>query len=150
MITPEERASGSPGLAGKTVYLCGDVSRIDAGRLREADRVFVVRELARGHREGAGEPCSVVGADRVPLWVHGVGVYYRRFFPLDADHFGWIGAEHAFQSLTESTKPGTARRSGIQRCGPGSNCTAVGLHPPRCFRTSERPPQRSRLCPKSQ
>lgn len=40
-------------------------------------------------------------------------MYYRRFFGLDADHFGRIRAEHAFQSLTESTKPGTAHRSGI-------------------------------------
>ncbi|MEV6769381.1 hypothetical protein AB0N05_12230 [Nocardia sp. NPDC051030] len=44
---------------------------------------------------------------------HSVGVYYRRFFDLDAGHFGRIRAEHAFQSLTESTKPGTAHRSGI-------------------------------------
>ncbi|WP_228566464.1 hypothetical protein [Nocardia sp. SYP-A9097] len=45
--------------------------------------------------------------------MHGVGVFYRRFFDLGADHFGRIHAEHAFQSLTESTKPGTAHRSGI-------------------------------------
>ena len=40
-------------------------------------------------------------------------MYYRRFFGLDSDHFDRIRAEHAFQSLTESTKPGTAHRSGI-------------------------------------
>ncbi|MGW5640533.1 hypothetical protein [Streptomyces sp. NPDC003832] len=50
---------------------------------------------------------------RVPVRVHGVGVYYPRFFAPDADHFRRISAEHAFQSLTESTKPGTAHRSGI-------------------------------------
>ncbi|WP_418955428.1 hypothetical protein [Streptomyces tritici] len=113
VITPEDLASGSPGLARKTVYLCGDLSGISGHRLRAADRVFVVRELAHGYREDADEPWTVVGLGRVPRRVHGVGVYYPRFFGLDADHFGRIGAEHAFQSLTESTKPGTARRSGI-------------------------------------
>lgn len=59
------------------------------------------------------EPSSRIDLGRVPVRVHGVGVFYRRFFDLDADHFGRIRAEHEFQSLTESTKPGTAHRSGI-------------------------------------
>ncbi|WP_406528385.1 hypothetical protein [Streptomyces sp. I8-5] len=112
-ITPEDLASGSPDLAQKTVYLCGDMSGISAGQLRSADRVFVVRELSHGYHEDDGRPWTPVELGRVPLRVHGVGVYYRRFFGLGADHFGRISAEHEFQSLTESTKPGTARRSGI-------------------------------------
>jgi hypothetical protein len=98
-ITPEDLASGSHDLVQKTVYLCGDVSGIDGRRLDAAARVFVVREP--------------VDLGRVPVRVHGVGVYYRRFFELGDDHFGRIRAEHEFQSLTESTKPGTAHRSGI-------------------------------------
>ncbi|MGW6967929.1 hypothetical protein ACWGET_28265 [Streptomyces zaomyceticus] len=113
VVTPEEFASGSCGLAGKTVYLWGDVSGIDARRLGAAERVFVVREPAHGDRPDADAPGIPVGPGRVPLRVHGAGVYYRRFFDLDADHFGRIRAEHEFQSLTESTKPGTAHRSGI-------------------------------------
>ncbi|KOX31614.1 MULTISPECIES: hypothetical protein [unclassified Streptomyces] len=112
-ITPEDLVSGAPDLAGKTVYLCGDTSGISDRHLRAAARVFVVRELSHGHREGVDAPWTPVGLGRVPLRVHGVGVYYRRFFALDADHFGKIRTEHAFQSLTESTKPGTAHRSGI-------------------------------------
>jgi hypothetical protein len=96
VITPEELASGSPDLAGKTVYLYGDGPGTGNPQLAAAARVFVIRELSR-----------------VPRRVHGVGVYYRRFFDLDADHFARISAEHEFQSLTESTKPGTAHRSGI-------------------------------------
>lgn len=61
----------------------------------------------------ADEPWSRIDPGRVPVRVHGVGVFYRRFFDLGADHFGRIRAEHEFQSLTESTKPGTAHRSGI-------------------------------------
>ncbi|MEU9034051.1 hypothetical protein AB0D45_03950 [Streptomyces sp. NPDC048352] len=112
-ITPEDLISGSPDLAQKTVYLCGDVSGIGSRHLRSAARVFVIRELSHGCSEDADGPWTFVDAGRVPLRVHGVGVYYRRFFGPGADHFGRIRAEHAFQSLTESTKPGTARRSGI-------------------------------------
>ncbi|MEU2021131.1 hypothetical protein ABZ565_02950 [Streptomyces sp. NPDC016469] len=43
----------------------------------------------------------------------GVGVYRPRFFAPGDDHFGRIRTEHAFQSLTESTKAGTAHRTGI-------------------------------------
>ncbi|WP_330332799.1 hypothetical protein OHS33_25850 [Streptomyces sp. NBC_00536] len=111
--TPEELDSGSPDLAQKTVYLCGDMSGISGRQLHEAARVFVVRELSHGYREDAGAPWPVVGLGRVPLRVHGVGAYYRRFFGPGAGHFGRIRAEHTFQSLTESTKPGTAHRSGI-------------------------------------
>ncbi|MFB4319791.1 hypothetical protein [Actinomadura sp. 21ATH] len=115
-ITPEDLTSGSPDLARKTVYLCGDVSGFGGRRLDALDaaaRVFAVRELSHGSHEDAGAPWTFVGAGRVPLRVHGAGVYYRRFFEPGADHFGRIRAEHAFQSLTESTKPGTAHRSGI-------------------------------------
>ncbi|MFJ4191929.1 hypothetical protein [Kitasatospora sp. NPDC089509] len=112
-ITPEELASGVIDLAGRTVYLCGDVSALSVGQLREAERVFAIRELSHGHRGDGDHPWTPIGLGRVPARVHGVGVYYRRFFEVDADHFGRISTEHEFQSLTESTKPGTAHRSGI-------------------------------------
>ncbi|MFI1583939.1 hypothetical protein [Embleya sp. NPDC020630] len=112
-ITPEDLASGSPDLTQKTVYLCGDISGIGSRQLRAAARVFVIRELSHGFHEGVDEPWALVDLGRVPLRVHGIGVYYRRFFGLGGDHFGRIRTEHAFQSLTESTKPGTAHRSGI-------------------------------------
>ncbi|MGW1996489.1 hypothetical protein [Embleya sp. NPDC001921] len=113
VITPEELASGSLSLAQKTVYLCGDISRISGRELHAADRVFVIRELSHGYHEGVDAPWTLVDLGRVPIRVHGVGVYYRRFFKLGDDYFGRIRAEHVFQSLTESTKPGTAHRSGI-------------------------------------
>ncbi|XCM30534.1 hypothetical protein ABXI76_15120 [Streptomyces parvus] len=112
-ITPEELASDPPDLAGRTVYVCGDLSAIPDGQLRSAARVFVIRELSHGDDEDAGRPWTAIGLGRVPLRVHGAGVYYRRYFDLDADHFGRITSEHVFQSLTESTKPGTSHRSGI-------------------------------------
>ena len=111
-ITSEDLAAGSIDLAQKTVYLCGDISEISGRHLDAAARVFVVRELSHGYEDADG-PWPLVGLGRVPIGVHGVGVYYRRFFELGDDHFGRIQAEHEFQSLTESTKPGTAHRSGI-------------------------------------
>ncbi|MFF4326052.1 hypothetical protein ACFYZT_06015 [Streptomyces sp. NPDC001591] len=124
VITPEELASGAPGPAGKTVYLCGDVAGISSRHLEGAARVFVVRELSHGD---AGGPWARVGLGRVPLRVHGAGVYYRRFFDPAEDHFGRIRAEHVFQSLTESTKPGTAHRSGIYLT-PVTRSADDGLH----------------------
>ncbi|MFI5801383.1 hypothetical protein [Streptomyces sp. NPDC051561] len=112
-ITPEDLASGAHDLTRKSVYLGGDISAISDRQLRMAERVFVVRELSSGYHGRVGGPWTLVGLGRVPLRVHGAGVYYRRFFAPDADHFGRIRAEHTFQSLTESTKPGTAHRSGI-------------------------------------
>ena len=58
-------------------------------------------------------PCVVPDPGRAPIDVHGLGVYYRRFFDAGVDHFRLITAEHAFQVLKESTKPGIAHRSGI-------------------------------------
>ncbi|MEU1283401.1 hypothetical protein [Kitasatospora sp. NPDC005856] len=112
-ITPDALASGTPDLARKTVYLCGDISGLSGRRLRTAARVFVIRELSHGDDEDLDESWTVVDLGRVPVRVHGVGVYYRRFFGLGTDHFERIRAEHVFQSLTESTKPGSAHRSGI-------------------------------------
>lgn len=114
VITFGDLASGLPGLTGKTVYLCGDLSGLDGHTLDVAERVFVVRELSHSYNEGSdGRAWTPVDPGRVPVNVHGVGVYYRRFFAPDSDHFNHIRAEHRFQSLTESTKPGTAHRTGI-------------------------------------
>ncbi|MGW2873353.1 hypothetical protein [Kitasatospora sp. NPDC001225] len=112
-ITPEDLASRPPDLAGKTVYLCGDLSGLSRRQLDAAARVFVIRELSHGFHEDTDGPWTPVDLGRVPVRVHGVGVYYRRFFAPGDDHFERIRAEHEFQSLTESTKPGSAHRSGI-------------------------------------
>ncbi|MHC5257541.1 hypothetical protein ACYSUO_06635 [Streptomyces sp. UC4497] len=114
-ITPDDLAVSTPrDLARKTVYLCGDTSGISDRGLRDAARVFVIRGHSHGYPEHADAPWPMVELGEVPFRVHGgLGVYYRRFFGLDSDEFDRIRAEHTFQSLTESTKPGTARRSGI-------------------------------------
>lgn len=101
---------GLPDLRGKAVYLCGDLSKARDLDLSPAARRFVIRDLSTGYDEGDGE---LVDLARVPILVHGIGVLYRRFFDPSADYFQRISAEHTFQSLTESTKPAKAHRTGI-------------------------------------
>lgn len=114
VVTPDELHSRPFDFSRKTVYLCGDVSRIGADDLHAAERVLVIRELSPSYDEGTGgKAWASVDLGRVPVRVHGVGVYYRRFFAPGSDHFNRICAEHTFQSLTESTKPGKAHRTGI-------------------------------------
>ncbi|WP_194909154.1 hypothetical protein [Catenulispora rubra] len=131
-ITPEDLAKGLPDLARKTVYLCGDISGIGSDQVRTASRVFVIRELSQGYREGVDNPWPLVDLGRVPIRMGGVGVYYRRFFELGDDHFGRISAEHEFQSLTESTKPGTAHRSGIYLTRVTQNADELHFRLLRC------------------
>lgn len=114
VIPADDISSSSPGFSGKTVYLCGEISKASALGLEAAERVFVVKEFSHGFNEGSGGGnWELVEAARVPILVHGVGVYYRRFFDPGLDYFNRICTEHTFQSLTESNKPGKAHRTGI-------------------------------------
>lgn len=114
----------------KTVYLCGHLSPTALARhaspsgLAHARRVLVIKQLANGYGATATQlklNWPTVDLGRVPVSVHGVGVYYRRFFGAETanpdrpapSYFQRISEEHAFQSLTESTKPGTALRTGL-------------------------------------
>ncbi|MEJ3652994.1 hypothetical protein WEH80_08420 [Actinomycetes bacterium KLBMP 9759] len=106
-------STGLPDLAGKAVYLCGDVARAAHLDLSAAARVQVVREVSYGFPTDDLVPWPVVGLGRVPVDVHGLGVYYRAFFDPEIDLLARIRGEHTFQALTESTKPGTAHRTGI-------------------------------------
>lgn len=109
-----------PSLCGKSVYLCGDYFSPNPSlweRVREAKRVLVLQELSSGY-EDIWKACAFPGlrlidAGQVPVLVHDVGILFRRYFDKDTDHFHRISAEHVFQRLTESTKPGTAHRTGI-------------------------------------
>ncbi|MCA9067844.1 MAG: alpha-ketoglutarate-dependent dioxygenase AlkB [Planctomycetaceae bacterium] len=113
VISLHEMSFPPTDFSGKTVYLCGDISvaKTIEKDLKKAARIYVIRELC----DNIDNPgvWNTVDVGRVPLLVHGVGVYYRRFFDTDIDYFEQICSEHTFQSLTESTKPGTAHRTGI-------------------------------------
>jgi hypothetical protein len=76
------------------------------------------------------DSCGTLG--RVPILVHGVGVYYRRFFDLDLDLFNRIATEHTFQALTESNKPEKAHRTGIYLTPVTQNGEELHFHLLRC------------------
>ena len=97
-----------PDLMGKSVYLCGDVEAakdLDHA-VRDAARVFAIE----GKNQGAW---PTIDTGMVPILWHGMGIYYRRFFAFKLNYFDAITEQHAFQSLTESTKPESAHRSGL-------------------------------------
>lgn len=113
VITADDISSSLPSFSKKTVYLCGDLSTATARGLdlKAAARIFVIKELSQGYEEDKTWPLVDLG--QVPILIHGVGVYFRRFFDPSSDYFNRISTEHTFQTLTESTKPGKAHRTGI-------------------------------------
>ena len=125
VIVVSDLSSELPNFSKKTVYLCGDISMANGLALDTCERVFVIRELSHGfHDTGVSWP--IVDLGLVPIQVHGVGVYYRRFFDPNLGYFERICREHTFQSLTESTKPEKALRSGIYLTPVERN--SEGLH----------------------
>jgi len=113
-------------VAGKSVYLTGDIARLRE-RVAGAARVRVIEELSHGH-DGSLE---VVTLGKVPVRIGGIGVYYRRFFD-DADGFRRIASEHTFQTLTESVKPSKARRVGIYLTPVHAHGDELHFHLLRC------------------
>lgn len=99
--------------ANKHVYICGDISVASRLSLSNAKTVNIISALSYDYQGNTPDSWSVIDLGRVPISVHGLGVYYRRFFAADGNYFQRISAEHTFQSLTESTKPGVARRTGL-------------------------------------
>jgi hypothetical protein len=103
--------SFSPCFLNKKVFLCGDIAKAAGFELEAAQQVFVVRQLAHGYDASVAWPVLDVG--RVPINVHGVGVFYPRLFDRKLNLFNRLCTDHAFQTLTESNKPGKAHRTGI-------------------------------------
>ncbi|MCB9794601.1 MAG: hypothetical protein H6741_17935 [Alphaproteobacteria bacterium] len=92
-------------LSGHTLYACGDLS---APRLEGVELLAV-----EGHFSGPLPPgARVVPPGALPRSVQGLGALYPRLFPQER-MFSRIRGEHAFQQLTESSKPSHALRTGI-------------------------------------
>ncbi|MEZ5942189.1 MAG: hypothetical protein R3C18_12420 [Planctomycetaceae bacterium] len=113
VIGVADLSSGAPSFSHKSIYLCGDVSRFRGLDFNGAERICVIQELSHGFDGDECRNWKLVNLGQVPLSIHGLGVYFRRYFDSDAKHFARICAEHTFQSLTESTKPVAAHRTGI-------------------------------------
>lgn len=100
-----------PTFIGKTVFLAGDISKTKGLNLDIANQVFIIRDYSYGYNGSIS--WQVIPWGRAPITVHNVGVFYRQFFDPTIDHFNQLQSDHTFQALTESTKPGTAHRTGI-------------------------------------
>ena len=98
-----------PDLTGKRLYLCGDISVTRDLDLQVADSVCVIDELSQNNNN----KYKRVNSGQVPVDIHGVGVFYPRYFDSEQNYFERISQEHKFQNLTESNKPGVAHRTGI-------------------------------------
>ena len=91
------------------IYLCGDLDKWP-GDVPSPTFPQVIREFSYGYWESTYD---LIPLGRVPILVHGVGVYFRQFFTSNLDYFNEIKTTHAFQYLTESNKPSKALRKGI-------------------------------------
>ena len=92
----------------KRIYVCGDVGKAIHYKMP----LYIIRELAYGYENRQEENWQLVTLGQVPIIVANAGVFFRRFFEED-DYFHQIKEAHAFQDLTESTKPSQALRKGI-------------------------------------
>eukprot|EP00468_Gymnochlora_sp_CCMP2014_P005744 CAMPEP_0167752156 /NCGR_PEP_ID=MMETSP0110_2-20121227/6975_1 /TAXON_ID=629695 /ORGANISM="Gymnochlora sp., Strain CCMP2014" /LENGTH=763 /DNA_ID=CAMNT_0007637727 /DNA_START=27 /DNA_END=2318 /DNA_ORIENTATION=- len=118
-----------PTMVDKTVYMCGNVKKAANLALGKAKRVFIIKDISFNYE---GSAWSAVNLGRVPVTVHNVGVFYRQFFKSEHDLYNRVRAEHGFQALTESTKPGKALRTGIYLTSVEKKCDDLHFNLLRC------------------
>jgi len=95
------------------IYMCGDIERnVNDCKNLNGNNIFVIKEFSNDYKQGS-DRYRMIDLGGVPINVHGVGVYFRGMFNSGKDYFKLIEAEHKFQNLTESNKPGQAFRTGI-------------------------------------
>lgn len=99
------------------IYLCGDVGQ-SFDTINFPDTVTgvinVIKELSYNYENSENsEKYKLINLGEVPINIHNVGVYFRKFFNSDKKYYNSIVAEHQFQSLTESNKKTNAFRKGI-------------------------------------
>lgn len=93
----------------KLGYLAGDIGGMIIME-SDVDYVRVIKELSYNYDESL---FKTVTLGQVPISVEGVGIMFRGLFDDGKNRFQQIENEHRFQHLTESTKPGTALRTGL-------------------------------------
>lgn len=94
--------------AKRRIYICGDVAKFGI----ENEQYLIIKEFSFNYEKCKPENFKFVELGEVPIVVENAGVYFRRLFGGE-NYFSRIEAEHEFQDLTESNKPGKALRKGI-------------------------------------
>jgi len=88
------------------LYFTGDCNTLDLKQFKYLT-VYVIQELS----ENIQDIHDVVTVGQVPLNVHGMGVFFPRFF--NEEYFDVLQEQHTFQPLTESNKCDMAYRKGL-------------------------------------
>src|ERR1700749_1685514 len=107
-LTATHGSSTLPRVTGKFVYLCGDVSKANTynNHLKSAARILVIKELSENYQGDNAliDDVALTHGElgQVPILIHNLGVFYRRFFSLESNYYAAIHADHTLQSLTES------------------------------------------------
>lgn len=94
------------------LYVCGDFEKI-IQYIKEPEHyiIKIIREVSTVNPSMNID--SLISMSNVPILVHKVGVYFRKFFDDDKNFFDAVENEHKFQVLHESNKPSDAFRTGI-------------------------------------
>jgi hypothetical protein len=111
------KSTNSTGSSNVIFYLCGDTKQILSDVDYFNDKlIYIIHNYSYNY----GSVLDYLGLDiilcsslQVPINVHNVGVYFRKFLDRTKDYFNLISSEHQFQVLTESNKPSNAFRKGI-------------------------------------
>lgn len=90
------------------VYAIGNMEELNS----EENMVLIIKELSSNYENIKNKNVQIVGLGEVPINIHNVGVFYRKYFD-GSDYFSKIESEHTFQYLSESNKDSTAFRKGI-------------------------------------
>lgn len=112
---------------GGDIYFCGDVSQLPL----KNRKIYIVREFSV-HYDESSNYYTLINAGKIPLNIHDAGVFFKNFFDDGTDYFNEILRAHEFQSLSESTKPGTAYRTGVYMSHVEENGEETMFHLLRC------------------
>lgn len=94
------------------IYICGNIEQIlEQMQLFSNKKVNVIKELS--YNFGDSENYKIINIGQVPINIHNVGLYFKKFFNSNQDYFDLISNEHQFQTLTDSNKASNAFRTGI-------------------------------------
>ena len=95
------------------VYLCGNAIKHLGNSVIDYDiPIYIISEFTLNYENNNNY--QEINLGKVPINIHGVGVYFRELFNTDRDYFKELKTNRQFQKLRESNKS-VAFRSGIYK-----------------------------------
>ncbi|KAL0483423.1 hypothetical protein AKO1_014764 [Acrasis kona] len=116
------------------VFICGDIQEILKHKAIQTniEKIRIIGQLSHNFDSTSHKSVS---NGQIPINIHGVGLYYRKYFDGDdSDYFEQIKNAHQFQLLTESTKADVSLRKGIylSKVDKDESNDAIHFHLLRC------------------